>query len=72
MKLTRQQDEILYNQHTGAGYLILKTGEYSHTVVDVSIGRNGKWCAGNGVPLMAYLEEAAATINQNQEEEENQ
>ena len=71
MKLTRQQDEILYNQHTGTGYLILKTGEYSHTVVDVSIGRNGKWRAGlNGIPLMAYLEEAAATINQNQEVEE--
>ena len=46
MKLTKTQLNKLLNQHTGTGYLILKTADNNIHIADIGINKNGNWYIG--------------------------
>ena len=46
MKLTNKQLSKLLNQHTGTGYLVVKTGENNIRIVSVNMGNKYRWFAG--------------------------
>ena len=46
MKLTKTQLNELLNQHTGTGYIILKTSSKNVHIADIGIGKQGHWFIG--------------------------
>jgi len=63
MKLTKTQFNELLNQHTGTGYMLLKTNDTTVKILEVSVGRNGTWRTGlNGYSLLDRLSEIAIEL----------
>ena len=63
MKLTRTQFNELLNQHTGTGYLIIKTADYNIHIADIGIGKNGQWYIGlDGKSIDKGLQDIAKEI----------
>ena len=46
MKLTKTQLNKLLNQHTGTGYIIIKTADNNVHIADIGINKNGNWYIG--------------------------
>lgn len=58
MKLTKTQFRQLLNQHTGTGYMLVKMDNRTIRIVDLHIGRDGKWYMGlDGKPMEQGLKD---------------
>lgn len=63
MKLTKRQLGEMFNQHTGTGYIILKTSFNNCRIADIGINKRGEWYLGlDGKPLVQGLERIAKEI----------
>ena len=65
MKLTKAQLNELLNQHTGTGYLVIKTNDKTVHIADIGIGKNGNWYIGlDGKSLDKGLQNLASELNE--------
>jgi len=63
MKVTKGQFNKLLSQHTGTGYIIIKTSDNSIQITDIGIARNGEWYVGlDGVSLSQGMNRIAKEL----------
>ena len=64
MELTKKSKETLYNRYNGYGVVFLKTSDREMTIIEISLGRNGKFYTMSGALLTERLNELSVVIKE--------